>query len=159
MCLNTEFFLVRILLYSDQIQENTDRKKTLYLDTFHTVQYFHSITPEDIRKEKVSLCFQGNNMRAMGFINAFREINMRAMGFINAFRGYNMRAMGFVNELKANSKTIWKTCRSFQKQKNRALSLTPICWWYFIVFQTILIRSYNIPRNMWWFLETFGDFK
>ena len=52
---------------------------------------------------------------------------MRAMGFINAFRGYNMRAMGFVNELKANSKTIWKTCRSFQKQKNRALSLTPIC--------------------------------
>ena len=113
MCLNTEFFLVRILLYSDQIQENTDRKKTLYLDTFHTVQYFHSITPEDIRKEKVSLCFQGNNMRAMGFINAFR--------------GYNMRAMGFINELKANSKTIWKTCRSFQKQKNRALSLTPIC--------------------------------
>ena len=71
--------------------------------------------------------FREINMRAMGFINAFRGYNMRAMGFINAFSWYNMRAMGFINELKANSKTIWKTCRSFQKQKNRALSLTPIC--------------------------------
>ena len=34
---NTEFFLVRIFLSSDWIQENTDRKKTPYLDTFHLV--------------------------------------------------------------------------------------------------------------------------
>ena len=32
-CLNTEFFLVRIFLYSDWIQE----EKTPYLDTFHAV--------------------------------------------------------------------------------------------------------------------------
>ena len=34
---STEFFLVRIFLYSVWIHENTDRKKTPYLDTFHAV--------------------------------------------------------------------------------------------------------------------------
>ena len=34
---NTEFFLVRIFLYSVRIQENTDQKKTPYLGTFHAV--------------------------------------------------------------------------------------------------------------------------
>ena len=51
-CLNTEFFLVRIFLYSDsirsrsksrkspysvRIQISTDQKKTPYLDAFHAV--------------------------------------------------------------------------------------------------------------------------
>ena len=36
-CPNTEYFLLRIFLYSDGIQENTDQKKTPYLDTFHAV--------------------------------------------------------------------------------------------------------------------------
>ena len=36
MCPNTEYFLVRIFLYSDWIQENTYQKNE-YLDTFHTV--------------------------------------------------------------------------------------------------------------------------
>ena len=45
-CLNTELFLVRIFLYSDWIQENTDLNTgkygpeiTPYLDTFHAVWY------------------------------------------------------------------------------------------------------------------------
>ena len=37
------FFLVRIFPYSDWIRENTDQKKTPYLDTFHEV-YFISMT-------------------------------------------------------------------------------------------------------------------
>ena len=36
-CPNREFFLVHIFLYSDWTQENTDQKKTPYLDTVHTV--------------------------------------------------------------------------------------------------------------------------
>ena len=39
-CPNTEFFLVRIFFYSVQIQENTDQKKTPYLDAFHAVIVF-----------------------------------------------------------------------------------------------------------------------
>ena len=35
---NTEFFLFRIFLYSDWIQENTDQKKPPCLDTFHAVK-------------------------------------------------------------------------------------------------------------------------
>ena len=34
---NTEFFLVRIFLYSVLIQENTNQKKTPYLNAFHAV--------------------------------------------------------------------------------------------------------------------------
>ena len=36
-CPNTEFFQVRIFLYLDWIQENTDQKKNPYSDTFHAV--------------------------------------------------------------------------------------------------------------------------
>ena len=36
-CPNTEFFLVRIFLYSVRVQENTDQKKNPYLDTFCVV--------------------------------------------------------------------------------------------------------------------------
>ena len=35
-CPNMEFILVRI-------QENTDQKKSPYLDTFHAVIYFHTL--------------------------------------------------------------------------------------------------------------------
>ena len=38
-CPNTEFFLVRIFLYSVWIQENKEKKKTLYLDTFHALNF------------------------------------------------------------------------------------------------------------------------
>ena len=31
------FFLTYIFLHSDWIQENTDQKKTQYMDTFHAV--------------------------------------------------------------------------------------------------------------------------
>ena len=34
---NTEFFLVRKSPHSVRIRENTDQKKNVYLDTFHTV--------------------------------------------------------------------------------------------------------------------------
>ena len=37
-CPNTEVSLVSIFLYSVQIQENADQKKTLYLNTFY-MQY------------------------------------------------------------------------------------------------------------------------
>ena len=37
-CSNTEFFLIRIFLYSVRIQENTDQKKTPSLDTFRAVR-------------------------------------------------------------------------------------------------------------------------
>ena len=36
-CPNTDFFLVRIFLYSVRIQEKTDQKETPYLDSFHAV--------------------------------------------------------------------------------------------------------------------------
>ena len=36
----TEFHLVRIFLNAVRIKENTDQKKTSYLDTFHTVKDF-----------------------------------------------------------------------------------------------------------------------
>ena len=37
MCSNTEFFLVRIFPYSFRMQENTDQKRTPYLNSFHAV--------------------------------------------------------------------------------------------------------------------------
>ena len=39
-CPNTDFFLVHIFSYSVSIQENTNQKKTPYLDTFYTVNFF-----------------------------------------------------------------------------------------------------------------------
>ena len=36
-CPDREFFLVRIFLYSVQIQENRNQKKTPYSDSFHAV--------------------------------------------------------------------------------------------------------------------------
>ena len=36
-CLNTEFLLVRIFLYSVQTQENANQEKTPHFDTFHVV--------------------------------------------------------------------------------------------------------------------------
>ena len=38
-CPNTEFFLVRIFMHSDWIQEITDQKKAPYLDSFHVLYY------------------------------------------------------------------------------------------------------------------------
>ena len=55
-CPNTEFFLARIFLYSVRVQENTDQKKTSYLDTFHTVfviqevSEHNNITPKLLKK-------------------------------------------------------------------------------------------------------------
>ena len=39
-CPNTEFFLVRIFLYSDWIQENMDQRKPPDMDTFYAVWIF-----------------------------------------------------------------------------------------------------------------------
>ena len=36
-CPNREFFLVRVFPYSVQMRENTELKRTPYLDTFHAV--------------------------------------------------------------------------------------------------------------------------
>ena len=43
-CPDTEFFLVRISPYPVQIRENTDQKKTPYLDTFYAVFIKDKIT-------------------------------------------------------------------------------------------------------------------
>ena len=51
-CPNTEFFLVRIFLYSVRVQENMGQNKTSYLDTFHAVfviqevSEYNNITPK-----------------------------------------------------------------------------------------------------------------
>ena len=50
MCPNREFFVVRIFLYSDLTQENTDQKNP-YLDTFHAV---FILIP---KQEYLSQCF------------------------------------------------------------------------------------------------------
>ena len=41
-CPNTEFFQVRIFLYSVRIHENTDQEKPPCLDTFQVVLYLRS---------------------------------------------------------------------------------------------------------------------
>ena len=45
-CLNTELFLVRILLYSVRIQENIDQTQLHILDSFHAVSVCHSYMTE-----------------------------------------------------------------------------------------------------------------
>ena len=51
-CPSTEFFLVPIFLYSVRIQENTDQKKTPYLDDFSRSDKMFGMI-----KEKILACF------------------------------------------------------------------------------------------------------
>ena len=55
-CLNTELFLVRILLYSVRIQENIDQTQLHILDSFHAVSVCHSYMTEVVEGGGLLLC-------------------------------------------------------------------------------------------------------